>query len=175
MYRRARSFHVIYACCVRSWSHQNRDPACMVRYTRRRLRLAQPPTVHAPCPLEATACVSLPRFPAVNPTRETFEPRTVFFFLFFFFFFFFFTRNGPPNVLMGGSNVVSRLINNSRREISRLLTLLLLLGHGFTILICYFVTKNCWGQGNNFENAISKFRLQRGWWWLLFTRKVCRC
>lgn len=26
MYRRARSFHVIYACCVRSWSHQNRDP-----------------------------------------------------------------------------------------------------------------------------------------------------
>lgn len=22
MYRRARSFHVIYACCVRSWSHQ---------------------------------------------------------------------------------------------------------------------------------------------------------
>lgn len=98
-----------------------------------------------------------------------------FFFLFFFFFFFFFTRNGPPNVLMGGSNVVSRLINNSRREISRLLTLLLLLGHGFTILICYFVTKNCWGQGNNFENAISKFRLRRGWWWLLFTRKVCRC
>ena len=99
----------------------------------------------------------------------------LFFFFSFSFFSFFFTRNGPPNVLMGGSNVVSRLINNSWREISRLLTLLLLLGHGFTILICYFVTKNCWGQGNNFENAISKFRLRRGWWWLLFTRKVCRC
>lgn len=107
MYRRARSFHVIYACCVRSWSHQNRDPACMVRYTRRRLRLAQPPMVHAPCPLEATACVSLPRFPVVNPT---FEPRTVFSP--------FFTRNGPPIVLMDGFNVAQMCFTVNNKELT---------------------------------------------------------
>lgn len=138
MYRRARSFHVIYACCVRSWSHQNRDPACMVRYTRRRLRLAQPPTVHAPCPLEATACVSLPRFPPVNPTRETFSSRGRFFY-----------EKRSADFINGRFQCwpdVSRLINNSRREISILP--LLFFGHGFTILIlllCYFGGggKNC--------------------------------
>ena len=140
MYRRARSFHVIYACCVRSWSHQNRDPACMVRYTRRRLRLAQPPTVHAPCPLEATACVSLPRFPAVNPTRETFEPRTVFFFSFLFLFFLFFYEKRSAECINGRFQCCFTVNKQfTTRDIAPLNTLIIAWTrfHDLNLLLCY--------------------------------------